>query len=296
MQRKILSEYWQEALSEIKERAERGEPEFPTGLDFLDKVTDGIHKGELWIVSGKPRSGKTVLALQMAESFAQKSEHTVNYFSLEMKGAELVLRMFSAMNNLDSEGLRDGSYIKEMENGSQKFMDYLSTIDLEISEFKGYRFEEIVSVMEKHYDEKKPDIIFIDFVQMIDKSESETEKMALDSYMRKLKELAKKHSMGVVIVSQLRRLPSGADYNREPEITDLLGSGGLEQIADKVILLYRVIQENQDIKYYLNLAKNRQGREIKQEVIFDGAHSRFKEIELSPMERKVKQEFSGQQI
>jgi replicative DNA helicase len=232
----------------------------------------------------------------MAESFAQKSEHTVNYFSLEMKGAELVLRMFSAMNNLDSEGLRDGSYIKEMENGSQKFMDYLSTIDLEISEFKGYRFEEIVSVMEKHYDEKKPDIIFIDFVQMIDKSESETEKMALDSYMRKLKELAKKHSMGVVIVSQLRRLPSGADYNREPEITDLLGSGGLEQIADKVILLYRVIQENQDIKYYLNLAKNRQGREIKQEVIFDGAHSRFKEIELSPMERKVKQEFSGQQI
>ena len=99
-----------------------------------------------------------------------------------------------------------------------------------------------------------------------------------------------KDNIGIVIISQLRRLPSGADYNREPEMTDLLGTGKLEQIADRVILIYKAKDKDENIRYFINLAKNRYGEELKEEVIFEGQYHRFREID-DPLYNQIKKEF-----
>ena len=94
MQGKGVLEYWAEAKRICAENRARGEPDFPTGLRCIDDATGGMQRGEIWIISGKPGSGKTSLALQMARNFADNPDHTILFLSLEMKGWELTLRMF----------------------------------------------------------------------------------------------------------------------------------------------------------------------------------------------------------
>ena len=56
-----------------------------------------------------------------------------------------------------------------------------------------------------------------------------------------------------------------------------MGSGSLEQTADKVLLIYKTIEKN-ETKYFINLAKNRQGKTITKSINFIGEQYRFEEI------------------
>lgn len=281
-----LTEYFNEAVEQARKRKERGEPEFPTGFDFLDEITDGIHRGEVWIIAGKSGSGKTAFAMQIARSFAENTEHTVLFSSLELKGQELMARMFAEMMNLPYLDFIKGNFPDNFKEDETKFKEYIKNIDFEIAEFVGYQFPELEKAIREGYKDKKPDILFIDFIQMIEKRGFSDERHALENYVRKLKELAKRENIGIVIVSQLRRLPSGSDYNREPEMIDLLGTGSLEQLSDKVILLYSGVDKEGGKKHFIKLAKNRQGETFKKEIIYQGWVYRFKEIPMPVYEEQ----------
>ncbi len=59
-------------------------------------------------------------------------------------------------------------------------------------------------------------------------------------------------------------------------------TGALEQMADKVILVYGTEDPAGNKKNFINLAKNRQGEKICQEVIFQGWIYKFKEFPYKP--------------
>jgi len=279
MQPKILFEYWKEALAFIKAKHEHGSPEFPTGIGWLDEKTGGMNRGEIWIIAAKPGLGKTSLSLQFARNFAENPDNKIAFFSLEMKGWQLMLRLFCELNNVDHSMLITGQ--EEIGDALRtSFEKFIHSIDFEIIE-TGYTFEEIEKTIALLYETDKPDIIFLDFVQLVEWKTYNDERTAITEYIRKIKELANKYNIGFVIVSQIRRLPSGADMNREPDISDLKGSGSLEACADKVLIIYKEITKSkwggETIKYFLNLAKNRQGETKKEEVIFEGWRYHFRE-------------------
>ncbi|RKY68396.1 MAG: hypothetical protein DRP97_06360 [Candidatus Latescibacterota bacterium] len=276
MENKTLSEYWAEAKRIFTKRRERGEPEFPTGLDFIDNVTDGLHRGEVWIIAGKSGSGKTSLSLQIAHNFADNPKHSILFLSLEMKGWELVSRMFCEMYRISYNSFRVGLMPETYKEKEKQFNDYITKIDMEIVEY-GYTFEEVIKLIRSDYSAKKPDVIFIDFVQLVEWKQFRDQRLALMEYIRKLKELAKVNNIGIVVVSQIRRLPSGADYNRPPDIIDLLGSGALEQTADCVLIVY-YRQDDEKREYHIKVAKNRHGELVEKKVCFEGEFYRFKEV------------------
>ena len=286
-----ISEHWLQAKAIFKDRANRGESEYPTGINFIDEITDGIHKGEIWIIAGKAGSGKTTLALQIAQNIAQNPQHTILFLSLEMKGWELVTRIFCRMKEVPYLNLIKGEPIMDFEEKEKDFKNFLNKIDFEIYEF-GYSFTEIEAILSDAYKQKHPDIIFIDFIQLIEWKEFGDQRLALMEYIRKLKELAKKLDIAVVICSQLRRLPSGSDYNRPPDLTDLLGSGSLEQTCDKCVFIYKEIKSN-DIRYFIKLAKNRQGLTDCKEVHFQGEFYRFSDKVLPIGFADVNKMFNG---
>ena len=288
MEHKLLSEHWSAAKGIFRERAKRTEPEYPTGIKFLDELTDGITKGEIWVIAGKSSGGKTSLALQMAMSFAENKDHTVVFLSLEMKGWELATRLFCSEHNIPYIDLRTGIFPDGFEEKDKKFQEKLTYLDFEIFEF-GYNFVEVEQILKQHYNKKLPDVIFVDFLQLIEWVSFKDERLAIMEYMRRFKELAKRLNVAIVIISQLRRLPSGADYQREPDMIDLKGSGAIETTADKVILIYKketklmsLGQETITTQHFINLAKNRQGETKCVEVRFIGQFYRFEEYYEKP--------------
>lgn len=272
MSGRTIPEFWKDFKRLAKERAERGSPLMPTGIKFIDEATDGLVKGKIWTIAGRTGAGKTSLALQFSRNIADTGKKVL-FISLEMKGEELVSRMFCEMTRTQNHTLRAGINPQK----DELFTSFLNTIDFEVVEY-GFTYQEIEKAIRDYYPDNRPDLIVIDFVQFIDsKGYGYDERMALQEYMRQLAELAKKDNIACLVVSQFRRPPSGADLNRAPSVQDLKGTGSLEQLSSVCIIIYQFADENGE-HYVLKVAKNRSGPLCEKEVHFNGAEFRFEEV------------------
>ncbi len=71
-----------------------------TGFADLDKMTSGLHGGEMVVIAARPSMGKTSLAMNIAEAVAIDQKLPVGVFSLEMTSESLVLRMLCSRSRL----------------------------------------------------------------------------------------------------------------------------------------------------------------------------------------------------
>src|SRR3990167_8052192 len=156
---KTLLEYWLDFKRQTEERRTRGTPEMPTGIAYLDRATDGLHRGELWTIAGKTGGGKTSMALQIACNIGWKGNKNVLFISLEMQGEEIVSRMFCNQKEYDNYRLKIGDYSQGFEEKEKDFLTFLSNIDFELVEY-GYNFAEIIHIIKNYYTEnRRPDLI-----------------------------------------------------------------------------------------------------------------------------------------
>ncbi|MCK4460809.1 MAG: replicative DNA helicase, partial [candidate division Zixibacteria bacterium] len=64
-----------------------------TGFTDFDVMTNGLHKGELIIIAGRPSMGKSALVMNIAEHVAIEHHKVIGVFSVEMSAENLALRM-----------------------------------------------------------------------------------------------------------------------------------------------------------------------------------------------------------
>src|SRR5690606_17341922 len=83
----------------------------PTGFRDFDRLTAGLHPGQLIVIGGRPAMGKTSLVVSAAQNAALNSKAVVMIFSLEMAKEELVMRMLSSQSRIDSKRLRLGRLV-----------------------------------------------------------------------------------------------------------------------------------------------------------------------------------------
>jgi len=80
----------------------------PTGFRELDKMTSGLHPGQMIVIAARPSMGKTALAMNIAENCAIDHNIPVGVFSLEMSSEELVKRMLCSRAKVNLRKIRDG--------------------------------------------------------------------------------------------------------------------------------------------------------------------------------------------
>lgn len=85
----------------------------PTGFVDLDRMTSGMHGGELIIVAGRPSMGKTAFSMNIGEYVAVEYGLPVAVFSMEMPGTQLVMRMLGSIGRLDQHRMRTGRLTDE---------------------------------------------------------------------------------------------------------------------------------------------------------------------------------------
>jgi len=297
---KTLSQQFVSLKQNLERKKERGHGEFLVGIKSIDEIINGIDKGQVMVVGGGPGSGKTSLALQMAYPISDNPEYDVLFISLEMTGQELVGRLLCNVMQMDNYFLRTGSYSQYDVNPEEKvdaFEKIIQQNSLQIIDNRGYRFEDIEEIIKEHYPTKAPDIIFIDFLQLIDWSDVNNQNAVIVSFIRKLTEIAKIKNMAIVLVSQLRRQPTGQNEQRRPSMHDLLGSGAIEQCAHVILMIYKEVLGDETRKYHIAIDKNRNGESGADILVnFSGKHFRFSdldEIEPTVPVDKIKAIFSA---
>jgi replicative DNA helicase len=211
-----------------------------TGFTDFDKMTSGLHGGEMVVIAARPSMGKTSLAMNIAEYVAIEQRLPVGVFSLEMTSESLVLRMLCSRSRVNLRNVREG-FLAERDfpklTGSAGklanaplFIDDSSALSILQLRAKARR-------MSQQYGIK---LFVIDYLQLLHSTarRAENRQQEIADISSGVKSLAKELKVPIIVLSQLNR-ELEREKNRKPRLSDLRESGAIEQDADVVGLLYK---------------------------------------------------------
>jgi replicative DNA helicase len=250
-----------------------------TGFYELDKLTHGLHGGQLIILAARPGVGKSTLALDFARHAAIKQKQPVLFFSLEMSRAEIALRLLSAEADVRLQNMRGGNVGQDEWKKLANVRGNLNDSPLFIDDSANLTLVEIRAKCRRLASSLGLKLIVIDYIQLLTSGKKvESRQQEVSEFSRSLKLLAKELNVPVIAISQLNR-NSEQKTDKKPEISHLRESGSLEQDADVVILLHRedmgVKDSTRAGEADIILAKQRSGPTDTVAVLFQGAYSRF---------------------
>lgn len=232
-----------DVFREIEELANKKAPVtgLETGFVDLDKMTAGMHPGDLIIVAARPGLGKTSFCLNIAEHVAIRKGKAVGIFSLEMSKEQLVKRFLCSEARIDAHRVNTGFLNKEDWTKLSRAAGDLSETKIFIDDTANITIPELRSKSRRLSLEHGLDLIIVDYLQLMSGSaryENRTQEIAQIS--RGLKGIAKELGVPLIAVSQLSRaVESRTGEHRRPQLSDLRESGSIEQDADLVLFIYR---------------------------------------------------------
>ncbi len=241
-----------------------------TGLEELDEVLAGLRAGCVYVVGGRPGTGKTALGTQVAEHAAASG--TVLVFSLEMSGEQLVQRFLAARTGVPIPAIVRGALtpaqVVSLDEAARAVPPGLLVDDT-----SGLSILDIRARCRRFLLQSRPALVVVDYLGLVRPlGRGRTREQEVAEVSRGCKELAKELGAPVLVLSQLTRTPDRE--NRRPALWDLRESGAIEQDADAVLLLHRPRTDEPEAE--LLVAKNRHGpggRTIR--LRFDGRTTRF---------------------
>ena len=235
----------------------------PTGFRDLDRMTSGLQPSDLILVAARPSMGKTAFTLNIAQNVGVRQHKTVAFFSLEMSQEQLVQRLLCQIAHIDSQKLRTGQLNSDEEwTRLTDACDKLYESPIYIDDTPGISVAEMRSKARRLKSEHGPDLIIVDYLQLMQGRNAESRQQEISEISRSLKALARELKVPLIALSQLSRSVESRQDKR-PMLSDLRESGALEQDADIVSFLYREDYydketENQHITEVI-LAKHRNG-------------------------------------
>lgn len=281
----LLSEMMTSAIATLDPTQPRLPRGVTTGYHELDTISGGFVPGELWYVAARPGIGKTSLALSMAQAVSGTARHAA-FFSMEMKRPELSERMLSAMSGVNHEFIQKRTLSLDQYEKCMAAAVDLGRHPLVVDESSSLTPGRIRSKLRRHtgtlrnrYPLARLSVVFVDYVQlMADDDRDGNRNDQLERISRALKIMAGDFGCTMVVLSQLKRPEKSATHLR-PTLTDLRGSGALEQDADKVLLIHRDGGEDEGDQgrgdSELILAKSRNTRTGRARVTWQPWCSRF---------------------
>ena len=209
-----------------------------TGFKDIDRKTNGLKNGEMYVLAARPSMGKTTLAMNIAVNVAS-DDIPVGIFSLEMDSSSLALRLMCA----HSETSPNDIYGKVKNDAFSKFINsssILSSLPLYIDDVNPLNILNIRARSRRMRQKHKIGLIIIDYLQIISaigdkQGRSSNREREVAHISAGIKSLAKELAVPVLVLAQLNR--SAEDENVETGLEHLRESGSIEQDADVVMII-----------------------------------------------------------
>lgn len=245
-----INEVVTRTFEEITKAAERKEriTGLPTGFDRLDKMTAGLHPGDLIIVAGRPGMGKTAFALNLGLNACTSRSTPVAVFSLEMPKEQLARRMLCSEARVDASRLRTGQLSREDWPKLINAAGMLAEMPIWIDDTPSITIMELRAKCRRLRADKGLGLVVLDYLQLMRSGgRTESREQEISEISRSLKALAKELEVPVIALSQLNRgVETRGSKDRRPQLADLRESGAIEQDADTILFIYRDEVYNRD--------------------------------------------------
>jgi replicative DNA helicase len=251
----------------------------PTPWPAINNKVDLLSPGDLIVLAARPAMGKTMLAMNLAESVAATSPVVV--FSQEMGDTSLGVRVLASVGRISYEKLlRKQTELTEDDFDRMAVaVKKITGLHLHIDARPARSLHQIRAacraIKRKH---GALGLVVIDYLQIMGGDPRLPRFELVSENSRGLKVLAKELNVPVLALSQLNRSLEGRP-NKRPVMSDLRESGQIEQDADVVAFIYRDEVYNPDTAdkglAEIIFGKMREGQITTVPLAFRGEVSRF---------------------
>ena len=240
-----------------------------------DRITKGLHPGELVIIGARPSMGKSAFVANLINNITKSDTNpegcVSGLFTLEMDDTEVLKRLSSMNGGVPLVKFREASESFDMDEWKKTNLafQYLRGFDLVVFDEAAPTITNIrrsSEALRNHYGKDRQLVIVIDYLQLIqsnnNSSNGNTRNQEVSEISRALKIMARELNCTVVALVQLNRGVESRDDKR-PIMKDIRDSGSIEQDADQIGFLYRDDYYNKDSDkgniIELNITKHRNG-------------------------------------
>lgn len=282
----LLSTY--EAL----ERRQKGEEKsMPSGIAVLDKITSGFHRGELTIIGARPAVGKSALGMHIALATAAQG-YRVGVVSREMTDVQYGARILGSRAEIEPGKMRTGQLDPYDWTQLSEAMQHYSDMNVSFM-FSARDIEDLRMEVQKKIDGEGLDMLVIDYLQLLQtRRKFEKDYLRVGYISKAIKDMTTDFNIPIIALAQVGR----SSARTMPNLSELRGSGDIEQDADNVIFMHRPEDASDDSilsgdgsmiaaleaenKQYivLEIAKQRQGQTGRTAVVFDPARMKYTSI------------------
>ncbi len=263
-----------------------------SGFDRLDQdIPAWLHEDRFVVVAGRPGTGKSAWAQQLAEYVASHGRTTL-FFSLEMSAQEIAERSVARTTGITvSQQQHPHRLTIEQWKHIQDALERFAKTSLWIDDHSASLVEILATVERLAQTDPHPlGLVVVDYVQLVEASGA-NRNLEIGAITRGLKRLATKLHVPVVALSQLNRAVDGRE-NKRPTLRDLRESGNIEQDADLVLFLYRpsyyTAKEETREDMEIIVAKNRHGARGITQMQFVGHRLQYRDVH-SDIEKEILQ-------
>jgi hypothetical protein len=204
-------------------------------------------------LAARTSHGKSALALTIAVNVVKwevlrglrerRMPGRVLYLSPEMHPEQLLMRLASAESRVDLEVIQDGIALPEQRRRWREALEALEPLDpyLVIEGGYGMDINDVESAIRSHHAEHPLVLVVIDYLQRLSYGVVDDDYRRSSLISQTIKDLANETGVPFLVVSQLNRQIERDRHqvDRLPDLSDLRGSGRLEEDADNVWILWR---------------------------------------------------------
>jgi replicative DNA helicase len=255
-----------------------------TGFVDLDRHLLGLLPG-VYVLAAGTSVGKTTFALNIVNNILleaeRKQEPRVGLIvSMEMGVESLSVKLLATRARLDTKAVKRGTLNRHQQSDLLTASTAFKSHSLHFVEGFSAITPMAIAAKLDHLRtvHGRVDFLVIDYLQLLSPtSKASTEYAAVTEIAREVKRLSHQYQIPIILISQLSRQPTANGGNRDYRLSDLRGSGAIEQDADVVLLLMPRYWDNpQNPERRLVIAKDREGeRDVTIPLIFFGEQSRF---------------------
>lgn len=232
-----------EAIAPTMEAIEEGRREallgLSTGFEEVDALTAGFKPGQLIIIGGRPGHGKTSLGMNIVEHVVLDRGGAALVCTLEMSPEELAFRLLCTRAGIPAGRYQSGATSTAQWDRHAKVTKALGLAPLLFDgDVRTPSHVESAALRARHQ-LGRLDLVMVDYLQlMTDDDRHGRRDLEIAAISRRMKLLAKRLGIPVLLLSQLSREPTRRADPR-PQLSDLRESGAIEQDADIVAFVHR---------------------------------------------------------
>ena len=187
-----------EAINKFEHKIQSGDAitGLPTGIADLDRLTDGLHGGEMIVVAALPSRGKSALAVNIAVHNAIQGTCCV-IFTAETMPVQVVVRSLCAEARINFRKLAVSDIPAATVAASK-----IAKAPLHVENANGFTIGQVRAISRRLHQKHPLKLIVIDYIQIL-RGIGETHEQEISSISKGLKSLAMELNLPVLVLSQI---------------------------------------------------------------------------------------------